>query len=331
MKKVKQIIGVDVSKLTLDIHFHHKNQHLKIENNFTGFKLLLKEIKCMKLLNTELFVVLEFTGGYEYRFIQFLSLYSIDYVRMPGLAIKRSMGIIRGKSDSADAKRIAQFGYEKKENLVADKPLNKNILALKELLAFRKEMVIRTASAKNRLNERAYNKLELAQTKIVARICKDEITFLQKQIEKVEAEIINIINSDQDLKRNYEILISIKGVGPVNAMMTIAYTENFTAFNTARQYASYVGVAPFEHSSGTSIKGKTRTSKLRRSDVKSVLTMAARSAKHWNKDLAIYAQRISQNKHKGIVINNVAFKLVCLMFSLVKRNELYVENYKNAA
>ncbi|MDA3614815.1 transposase, partial [Polluticaenibacter yanchengensis] len=152
-----------------------------------------------------------------------------------------------------------------------------------------------------------------------------------KQIEKIEVEIMSIINSDEVLKRNYEILLSIKGVGPVNAMMTLAYTENFSAFKTAREYASYVGVAPFEHSSGTSIKGKTRTSKLRRSDLKSELTMAARSAKQWNKDLATYAQRIKPNKHIGIVINNVAFKLICLMFSLVKRNELYVENYRNAA
>ncbi|MDA3616764.1 IS110 family transposase, partial [Polluticaenibacter yanchengensis] len=147
MQKVKQIIGVDISKLTLDIHFHQKNQHLKIDNNFSGFKVLIKKIKELKLLNTELFVVLEFTGGYEYRFIHFLSLYSIDYVRMPGLAIKRSMGIIRGKSDMVDAKRIAQFGYEKQDSLVKDKPLNKNILALKELLAIRKEQVVRKTAA----------------------------------------------------------------------------------------------------------------------------------------------------------------------------------------
>ena len=159
------------------------------------------------------------------------------------------------------------------------------------------------------------------------------MAFYDKKIKELEKAIDDLIQGDTEMSRAFTILISIKGVGKINAWMTIAYTENFNAFDNPRAYACYVGVAPFENSSGTSIRGKSRTSKMRRTDVKAVLTMAARSAKEYNTEFKLYAEKkeIEQKKHKGIVINNICFKLICLMFCLVKNQRLYVDRYNNAA
>ena len=131
--------------------------------------------------------------------------------------------------------------------------------------------------------------------------------------------------------QNYQIITSIKGIGEVNGWMTIAYTENFTSFKDARTYGVYVGVIPFGHRSGTSIKGRNRVSHLANKELKSELNQAAKAAINHDPEIRAYAERKSKNKEYPLILNNVKFKLILRMFSLVKRGEKYVENYKRAA
>ena len=127
---------------------------------------------------------------------------------------------------------------------------------------------------------------------------------------------------------NYRIITSIKGIGPVNGWMTIAYTENFTSFPDGRHYAVFVGVIPFGNTSGTSIKRRPRVSHLAHKELKQELNMAARAAVEHDPEMRAYAERKLKNKEYGLVLNNVKFKLILRMFSLVKRQEMYVENYR---
>ena len=113
--------------------------------------------------------------------------------------------------------------------------------------------------------------------------------------------------------------------------MTIAYTENFTSFTNPRSYAVYVGVIPFDHSSGTSIKGKKRVSPIANKELKQELNQAAKSAIQWDKEMQQYANRKLMTKHYAIVLNNIKFKLILRMFAVVKRGENYVDNYTVAA
>ncbi|CAM4414958.1 Transposase IS116/IS110/IS902 family protein [Pedobacter westerhofensis] len=113
--------------------------------------------------------------------------------------------------------------------------------------------------------------------------------------------------------------------------MTLAYTENFTSFQDARKYAVYVGVIPFDNSSGTSIKGRKQVSHMANKELKQELNQAARVAILHDAEMKEYAARKLKDKHFGVVVNNVKFKLILRMFSLVKRGEMYVENYQRAA
>jgi transposase len=99
-----------------------------------------------------------------------------------------------------------------------------------------------------------------------------------REIEKVETEIVALINSDIELQTNYNLLTSIPGIGFVNAVATLIYTENFTKFTDPRKYASLCGVAPFENSSGTPLKGKPHVSFYSHKNLKSYLSMGARSS-----------------------------------------------------
>lgn len=330
MKKWNFILGVDVSKLTLDIHCAELNEHIRIENGSEGFKLLKKWFKQFSIDISKCIIVMEFTGGYEYKLIQFCESLSISYTRIPGLAIKNSLGITRGKNDKVDAKRIAIYAEEKIKTISPAKPLNKRILELKELLSFRKKMVRIRAGLQASLKERIFM-FEVDKNDIIRKTEEDYINKLDEDIKKLDIELQALIREDESIFTNYKIITSIKGIGPVNALMTIAYTENFTSFTNPRAYAVYAGVIPFDHSSGTSIRSKRRVSHLANKELKQELNQAAKTAIIWDEDLCEYATRKLKVKPYPLVLNNVKFKLILRMFSLVKRGEKSVDNYKKAA
>jgi transposase len=330
MKRWNVVLGVDVSKKTIDICWAEHKLFIQISNNSEGFGKFKKWCKGNKIGLQETFIVLEYTGGYEYRFIQFCESESIAYRRVPGLEIKKSMGMVRGKSDKADAFRIGRYGEEKIRHLEPSKPMDKHILELKTLLSFRKRLVRERAGYQNTVSERKHM-YEVSDQDLLISTAKEKISANTQYIKKVEAQIRGLITSDESMRLNYRIITSIKGIGPVNAWMTIAYTENFSSFPDGRHYAVYVGVIPFEHTSGTSKKGRRRTSNLAQKELKQELNQAARIAIQHDPELHAYAERKMKNKEYGLVLNNVKFKLILRMFSLVKRHEMFVENYRRSA
>jgi transposase len=169
------------------------------------------------------------------------------------------------------------------------------------------------------------------KTDMVTHISQAKIKANNQYIKQVEQEIMEVIAINDDLLKNYRIITSIKGIGPVNAWMTIAYTENFTSFTDARKYAVYVGVVPYDHSSGTSLNGRKRVSHLANKELKQELNQAAKAAITHDPELKAYADRKIKSKCYPIILNNVKFKLILRMFSLVKRGEKYVENYRRSA
>jgi transposase len=330
MKSWNVILGVDVSKLTLDICCAEQGLHTKVDNCSKGFADFKKWCKTNGIDLKETLMIMEYTGGYEYRFIQFCESLSIPYCRIPGLEIKQSMGMVRGKSDKADAFRIGRYGEEKSDRLKVDKPLDKNILALKQLLSFRKRLVRENAGYESTVKERQHM-YEVKKTDTILRIASKKIKENERYLSQVEQEIMEVIKSNEEIWQNYRIITSIKGIGKVNGWMTIAYTENFTSFTDARAYGVYVGVIPFRHRSGTSIKKRDRISHLANKELKSELNQAAKSSINYDPEIRAYAERKLKNKNYSLVLNNVKFKLILRMFSLVKRGEKYVENYKRAA
>jgi transposase len=254
----------------------------------------------------------------------------VPYSRVPGLAIKRSLGITRGKNDKVDAARIAQYGEEKYKTIQVSKPWNKAIMQLKELLGLRKRIVREKASYIVTLKERRHMFPESKQDSL-CKILETKIKQNEKLIDQLDKELLDFLEGHLEIKTNYELLISIRGIGMVNALMTIGYTENFECFPNARSYAVYVGVVPFDYSSGTSIRGRKKVSPIANKELKQELTQAARSAIQWDPELREYALRKMNNKCYNVVLNNVKFKLILRMFAVVKKQSKYVDNYQKVA
>ena len=106
-------------------------------------------------------------------------------------------------------------------------------------------------------------------------------------------------------------------------------TNNFTSFENGRKYACYAGIAPFEFTSGTSIRGKTRTSKFGNKTIKTLLNNGANSAIRYDKQIKKYYERKrGEGKEHKVVVNAVCCKLVNRIFAVIKRQSPYVEVYQ---
>ena len=142
----------------------------------------------------------------------------------------------------------------------------------------------------------------------------------------------DIVAMSPSISRNQFLLQSIKGVGKVLSVATIIKTKNFTRFTNARKFACFCGTAPFEHTSGTSIRRKTRVSQLADKTMKSLLDLSAKTAIQYDKELRdYYLKRTSKGKPKMSTINIVRNKILYRMFAVIKRQTPFVENYLQAA
>jgi transposase len=132
--------------------------------------------------------------------------------------------------------------------------------------------------------------------------------------------------------KNYVLLTSIKGIGPVVATYMIAFTENFTAFDSWRQFACYSGIAPFPYESGKSIKGRTKVSTYAYKKIKSLFHMAALTSVRYTPEMkAYFDKRTEMGKNKMSTLNVVRNKIVARMFAVVKRQSAYELEWLKAA
>lgn len=331
MQRKEIFVGIDVSKETLDVAIRNTKAHIRIANGSEGFKELLSWFKSIGIDISMCWFVFEHTGGYEYRLVQFCASKNITFTRVPGLEIKKSMGIQRGKNDKIDAKRIAEYGYEKKEKIQPSAPVSPLILRIRQLLTQRDGFIKDRVANENRKSE-LLAMMDFKKHDSLIKNYEQAIAFAQKMIEKTETELNEIIATDEGLNTTFKLITSIPGIGPVNAWITIAYTENFKLFSDARKYGAYCGVVPFDYTSGKSIKKKSRVNHLANKEIKAKLDQAARaSISHDPEMQAYYQRRIELGKHHNSIKNEVKFKLILRMFAVVNKQEPYVKNFKTAA
>ena len=328
--QIQQIIGADLSKKTIDLVCHFTKTHIQIQNNNAGFKDMVKWLNQQSIDLAEVMIVMEHTGLYSYCFEEYLHQLHIAFTKVNALTIKRSLGLVRGKNDKIDAKRIASYGYEKRDQLQQHPVIEKDLQRLQLLHSTRARFVKQRAATTCAIKE--YRNIGIPEKDMLMRAQLQIIAVFDKQIEKLDNEISAVVKADEPLNKNFKLLISVKGVGPVLALSTIIKTNNFTKFSNARKFACYCGTAPFEHTSGSSIKGKTRVSHLADKQMKTLLNLSAKSAIQYDKELReFYIKRLETGKSKMSTINIVRNKILYRMFAVVKRQTVFIDNYLQAA
>lgn len=332
MNQFTNAIGIDVSKKTLDAYDHTNCTALQVTNDRGGFAQLVKWSKKSNCDISAVIFCFEHTGMYSLPLAVYLSGQKLNYAIVSGLEVKKSQGIQRGKSDKKDSIVLAQYAYQRRESIKVYCLPSTNILALKSLLSLREKMVTERAGYKASQKEMRTFYKKFNSTHSVFSIQQKLISELSSQIVKVEKEIAAIINKDAELKRVFSLVTSVKGVGLILGTTLMVYTNCFTAFDNARKFASYCGIAPFDYQSGTSIKGRKKVSHFANKRIKALLSNAACTSIQFNPEMKLYYEkRINEGKNKMSVQNVIRNKIMMRVFAVVQRGTPYVDTFKFAA
>lgn len=335
MKKYSFYVGIDVSKLKLDVSLVTGQDgefvtHFTVHNTTKGIQHLFTRLQKQHVESSSLLISFEDTGVYSLPLSCYLSEQAQDYWMIPAIEIKRSKGLTRGKSDKADSKDIAFYALSHQHKLKLSSIPAKDLLRLK-LLQTEREKVMKAIRLVSSTQEgKGYFPKDVMSA--VTKINSSTIKQLEKVVAKLDKEMISLVKSNELLQKQFELITSIPGVGPQTAYYVITTTKSFSTFDNARQLSCYAGVAPFEYSSGTSIKGRTKVSHLADKKLKSLLNLCALNAKKHDKQLAqYYEKKVAEGKSKMLVLNNIRAKLLTRIFAVINRGSPYVNTFQFAA
>lgn len=329
----KYFIGIDVSKLTLDICIFCGKEKIfngVLENQPKALEKFWKELSksIIDFKRDNIVCCMEHTGIYNEHLITFFIDRKVSFCLENATHIKLSGGMTRGKNDQVDAERIALYAYKERDCLKLWEPPREIIKTLKHLAVVRLRLINAKKLLSIPLKEvKQFNK---NAAKLISGACISSMKSIDKDLSAVEKKIREVIKSDQTLNRLFEITTSVVGVGVVTAVEILITTNEFKNITTAQKYACYAGIVPFEHSSGTSLRGRTRVSSKANKRVKSLLHMAALSSILVSGDMrTYYHKKIDEGKNKMLVINAIRNKIVHRIYSCINNDRTYAKEYQN--
>lgn len=322
------IVGIDVSKDTLAASIFDGEIHEYLLLDYSKQAIAKTLIKRFASLKESVTFVMEATGVYHSSLAYWLYEGGFKVAIINPLIIKRyaQMRMTRVKTDKNDCKIIAEYGYKEKLSLFQPKSKETQKLGnlLKAVEDFLHQHSILT-SQKHALTHQANYSKELVAIydKHIASLSK-EIVHLKQQITLLLKEHFNHESS---------LLASIKGVGIMTSAMIISLFDSFKNFESAKQAASFIGIAPSVYESGTSVKRKGAISKQGNSLARKLLFMATLSGMQFNELLKVqYVRLLEKGKSKKHAMIAVAHKLLRIAFGVLKHNEPfsihYLENKK---
>ena len=331
----KNFIGIDISKDTFDYSLIKEGNLSapisgKITNNPSGLVKFEEFLKTQGVNTKETLFCMEHTGIY----CRLLSHYLVEnncpvWLEMP-VQIIRSQGVQRGKNDHIDAIRIAEYACEKKDKAVLWQPPREVVLQINDLLTLRDRLIESRKSLKQPIKEFQDAGFKDTAMLIESR-CSGTLKALDKEIEQIEKELDKLINKDSNLKKLYDLATSVPGVGKITALTLLFFTNEFTLYTNAKQLACYCGVAPFGHTSGTSVKGKPKVSNFANKRLKKLLHLVAVATISCDKELSLYYQRkVSEGKNRMLVINAIRNKVLHRLCAVIRRGTPYQLEYQTA-
>ncbi|WP_421943531.1 IS110 family transposase [Pedobacter sp.] len=332
-------IGIDVSKpyfdaslMTVISHVKQAIQSARFENTASGIKTFEKWLKFHKVtFNPDTLVVIENTGIYHRLIWAFCSNKHVPIHIGNAAHIKWSFGIARGKNDKIDSIRLCKYAFKEADTLKATEALDPQLLHLKDFISARTKLLKQATGLSLSIKELG-NVNEKSHQKLIEKALKSAIDGIAKSIKNIEEQIRKIIKENSAFQRNYNLLTGIPGIGHVTAVYLIGCTANFASNPSGKQLACYAGVAPFEHSSGISVKGKTRVHRMANKDLKKLLHLCALSVIQHNMEFKNYYQRKKdEGKHSMSILNAVRNKITLRIAAVIKTQQPYKSNYNIAA
>lgn len=312
-----EVVGVDVSKAKLDFAFANGKETLSIDN--TPQKIVAELIGRIKNPQGTI-VVMEATGGYEELLVTLLHQHHIAVAVVNPRRVRAfAAGIGKdAKTDPIDAQVIAFYGQVVKPAAqVARSTDEKKLQALVE----RRRQLLDLINQEN-------NRRQQTVDREIQEYIKQSLETLKQQVKTIDERLAKCVQADTANARKVEILESVKGVGPVAVSTILAQLPELGKLNRG-EIAKLVGVAPLNNDSGQ-VSGQRRTFG-GRSYVRRVLYMATLVATRFNTRIKTFYQRLlSEGKPKKVALTAAMRKLLTILNTLIKNDQLWAEPNKTS-
>ena len=335
MKELKQVVGIDVAQKELVVTLGRMFEDLSIElyrykvfkNTEKGFIGLTNWVKKLTKEEVKVLYVMEATGVYHQKIAYYLDKNNFDVAVVLPNKISNYIRTLDIKTitDKTCSQAITRFGLERKLDLwKRPKSIYKN---LQQLTRERDQIVAERVTAKNQLHA------ELSEAepyeKSIKRI-KARIKLLNIQEKEIKNYIAVIVASDENIRKEIDIICTLPGVGELTAVIVLAETNGFELIRNKRQLASYAGLDVKEKQSGTSIKGKPRISKKGNRSLRKAMHFPALTAVKWDENFKeLYARLVAKHGIKMKALVAVQRKLLEMIFTLYKNQTSYDKDYLN--
>jgi len=315
-------LGIDVSKNTLDVALlneGHKPRHKVFANDEAGHTQLLAWLQqhCGQAIH----VCLEATGTWATPVAQALNAagHHVSLVNPAQIHAFGRSGLKRTKTDKADALLIARFCQIHQPPSWT--PLAPEIQHLQELVRRLEHLEEMRVMEENRLSSGGVDGL-------VRESLDEHIAYLTQQIEKTRRQIKDHIDQNPNLKNQARLLESIPGIGAATAALLLAELGDIKQFGSARQVAAFAGLVPRIRESGTSVRGRSRLSKVGSSRLRKSLYFPAITALRFNPLIKAFSLRLSaQGKSKMLIIGAAMRKLLHLAYGVLKSQRPFDPNF----
>lgn len=317
MSTYTEYLGIDISKQTFDV-VNKSGKHCQYENTSKGF------LKFMRTIKAESICVMEATGIYHLPLAKYLHSKDINISVVNPVRIKRysQMKLNRNKTDKSDAKIISS--YAQNQEVALWSPAPELIEQGKDLVQIIEQHIEFRAGLKNKKSALKSKKA----CKSLIEIVVNQIENLSISIAKLQERLIQMLKEyDSELLQN---ITSIVGIGQNTAALLILASEGFNSFDNAKQLSSYFGLAPTEYTSGTSVKGKGKISKMGNPLVRKKLYMCSLQASRYNKScMDLYQRLLAKGKPKKVALIAVVNKLLKIIFAISKSGLPYDKEYRS--
>lgn len=318
MNKDKEIFGIDISKDVFDVYSLLAG-HQQCKNGITGFKEFLK------VLPKNALVVMEATGYYHTPLAQFLSKNGVQVSVVNPLSVKRfiQMKLAKVKTDKSDARAIFEYGLSNDVPLYT--ALTDDQGECLQLFRLLESYVKKSTATKNKIHgEKALGFF----SKSVLKSLDNNLKHLKKEISALEKRLLELVKKDQ--QQQLTLLQSIPGIGLKTALFLLVITDGFRKFENASQLCSYAGITPTIRESGSSVRGRSRISKVGNRKLRSLLFMASFSACEHNRACkAVFDRIVAKGKSPKLAMMAVANKLLKQAFAVATSGIPYDAEYRS--
>ena len=330
MEHYAYFVGLDMSAETFTASIYSPTQAivqqgLLFDNSADGYVQCQERFTQIGITPANTILCLEATGVYGEQLCYSFASQGYTVAVEPPLKVKRAFDQHRHKTDAVDSAQIAEYSYRFFDQLHVWKPQTDILEQIRTLLTAREQCSIHSTAAQNALRSLSYKHVK-TPTAIAA--YNNTIEQQKENIAMIDQELKRLYKSNDTYRTMIGLLQSIPGVGLMLSMYILVISDGFTRPMVARQLASFCGIAPLQHQSGTSVYRKPRSLGSGNATLRKLLFLSSLSNRtHNDRAQTYFLRKVAEGKSKRLVINNLENKLLKIICAVLTSKQPYVQNY----